>query len=278
MKKMRLLLTGAPALLLALSSCTKEVHVFVPNQVNAPLLKEKNEFKGNISAANVQGAYAITDNIAVMVNGQYVSRFLYNDPDPDDTEDILVDPDTRGGLVEAGIGFFKPLDPKKRVIFDVYAGYGRGAFKTLDRAAHSREQGVSISDYVLRTKFQKFFIQPSIGVSHKVVEAAFTPRVSFVNFFDNTMAARVFENSPGEKDAFNRLRNKTVTFLEPTFTVRVGYRYVKWFGQFSVAHALTDNRYDENTNDRAINDFFQIASFNMGVSFNFGQWVKESGR
>ncbi len=44
--------------------------MYVPNMHNVPLLKEKNELVVNLSTTNYQSAYAITDNIALMTNGQ----------------------------------------------------------------------------------------------------------------------------------------------------------------------------------------------------------------
>ena len=39
---------------LGLASCSRDI--YVPNQVNAPLLKEKNELKANLSLSNWQAA------------------------------------------------------------------------------------------------------------------------------------------------------------------------------------------------------------------------------
>ena len=88
-----------------------------------------------------------------MVNGQYVTRGIFFDDDNDtDNDDLFIDKNTRGGVIEGAVGFFKPIDTRKRMIFDVYAGYGNGAFKTLDGNFNSTEPGTSPVGYTLRTQ------------------------------------------------------------------------------------------------------------------------------
>lgn len=268
MKRIRLFLMALPVLVLA--SCSRDI--YVPNQVNAPVLKEKNEVKASLSLTNWQVAYAVTDNIAVMANGQYVYRnWLNNDSDTDD-DALFVDKNTRGGVIEGAIGFFKPVDTKKRAVFDVYAGYGHGAFKTLDRD-YSPDSSVA-NDFRLRTQFHKFFIQPSFGLSHKVVEAVFTSRFSVIKFYNQTVGPKAFESDPQRRENFLHLGDKAVPFFEPAFTVRAGYRYIKWYGQLMFSVPLKDETY----NAYDVNDYFQPVSVTMGVSLNFGQWVQDAGK
>lgn len=48
-------------------SCTR--NIYIPNQVNAPLLHEKHQLKIDAAPSNLQAAYAVTDHFAVMLNG-----------------------------------------------------------------------------------------------------------------------------------------------------------------------------------------------------------------
>ncbi|CAL1520490.1 hypothetical protein [Chitinophaga sp. MM2321] len=255
-----ILLSGA----VAISSCNK--HIYVPNTVNAPLLKEKHEFKGSISPTNLQAAFAITDNIAIMANGQYVYRFKFADDNNNDN-DVFVDNNTRGGVVEGAVGFFKPLDPKKRMVFDVYAGFGAGHFKTLASQSNSTT-GTNVNDYLLKNQFSKVFIQPSIGFVHPVFEAAFTSRFSLLNFYNTYLGSKAFENDATGKENFMRISDKPVAFYEPGFTFRVGYKYVKFQMQLLVSVPLNDNTY----NGSDINQYFQPVAFGMGASVNIAHW------
>lgn len=270
MKRIYLFLLALPVLIIV--SCSRDI--YVPNQANVPLLKEKNEFKASLSLTNWQAAYAVTDNIAVMVNGQYVFRNWFYDDDNEDNDDLFVDKNTRGGVFEGGVGFFKPVDTKKRAVFDVYAGYGHGAFKTLDGDYNSAPAGSTTNDYLLRTQFHKFFVQPSFGLSHKVVEAAFSTRFSVVKFHDQTTGPKVFETDTERRENFLHLGDKAIPFFEPAFTVRAGYRYIKWYGQLLFSVPLNDETY----NNYNVNDYFQPVSVTMGVSLNFGQWVRDAGK
>lgn len=248
---------------LGITSCNR--HIYAPNAVNVPLLKEKNEFKASISPNNLHTAFAITDNIAIMANGQYVYRLAPWDNDQS-TNDLFLDQDLRGGVVEGAVGFFKPLDKKKRMVFDVYAGGGAGGFKTL--AAHNTEASANPNDYLLKNRFSKVFIQPSIGFVHPVIEAAFSSRFSMLNFYNSQIGSRAFENNTTAKDDFLRVADKPIVFYEPAFTFRVGYKYVKFQTQLLFSIPLND----ENFSQYQTNQYFQQVGFMMGASVNIAHW------
>lgn len=261
---------------LAVTSCNK--HIYVPNQVNAPLLKERYEFKGSITPTNLQGAFAITDNIAIMANGQYLYGFNYLDPanETNTDNDLLVSNRTRGGLVEGAVGYFKPFGARKKMVFDVYAGYGSGGFKTLTREYNSND-GTNANDYMIRNRFSKVFVQPSIGFVNPIVETIFTSRFSMVNFYNSQLGIKAFEGDAAGKADFMRINNKPIAFYEPAFTVRVGYRYVKFQSQLQFAVPLNNGDWnDYSTNN--MNQYFQQISFTMGVAVNIAHWYDDMKR
>ncbi len=260
----------------AVSSCNKRI--YVPNQVNVPLLKEKYEFKGSITPTNLQGAFAITDNIGIMANGQYHWGWDYADPTNSyDDDGLFSDNNTRGGLIEGAVGFFKPIGPGKKAVFDVYAGYGSGHFKTLSGDYKSDNDGtgnINLNDYVIKNRFSKVFIQPSFGLAHRVVEAAFSSRFSFVNFYNSSIGVKAFENNEAEQNKFMRIHDKTVVFYEPAFTVRVGFKYVKFQAQLLFSTPLNNNSFYNNnySSDKNFNEYFQPVNFNMGVAIDLAKW------
>lgn len=260
----------AAMLMLAFASCSRQVHVYVPSPPNHPLLKEKGEFKGNVSLNNWQGAYAVSDNVAVMVNGQYVWRGIWSENDDYGDEDII-DKYVRGGVIEAGAGYFKPIGTSKRAVFDVYAGYGNGAFRTMDD--EFTRDSVRM-DHQLSTRFHKFFVQPGFGLSHKIVEVGISTRFSVLNFYNTGLGSKAFANDPGERENFLNMNGRTVPFVEPAFTFRVGYRYVKWQGQLMFSVPLVDEYYSNTS----MNKYYQNVGFTTGVSLNFGQWVADAKR
>lgn len=268
MKKCYLFLLAVPAL--AFTACNR--NVYVPNQVNVPLLKEKGEVKASVSLSDWQAAYAITDNFAIMANGQYVSRLIRFEDD-DDYEDPIVDPNTRGGLFEVGAGYTKALGTSKKAVFEVYGGYGFGGFHTYESAYLMKPDSVrGYDDYKLRTKFHKFFIQPSFGMSHRIVEVAVTTRFSLVKFHDVASGSRTWDGDQFARMDFQDLDGKLIPFMEPAATVRVGYKHVKWFWQLRASVPL---RTDGPEAGPTLNNYFQPFSFNTGISVNFGNWLKE---
>lgn len=260
----------------AVTSCNR--HIYVPNQVNAPLLKERYEFKGSVTPTNLQGAFAITDNIAIMANGQYLYGFNYLDPaneNNSNNNDLLVSNRTRGGLVEGAVGFFKPFGPSKKMVFDVYAGYGGGGFKTITREYSNSGSSGNENDYMIKNRFSKVFIQPSIGFVHPVVETIFSSRFSMVNFYDSQLGVKAFEGDNAGKADFMRINNKPIAFYEPAFTVRVGYRYVKFQSQLQFSVPLNNGSFNDNNNNNNydnINQYFQQVTFTMGVAVDIARW------
>lgn len=257
------------AALLFCSSCNK--HIYVPNTVNAPLLKEKYEFKGSVSPTNFQAAFAVANNVAIMANGQYVYRFDLDNDDETDEDLSLVDKDTRGGVIEGAVGFFKPLDPKQRMVFDVYGGYGNGSFKTLDAAYNGSGSTRIVNDYLLRTHFNKFFVQPSFGFVHPVFEAAFSTRFSVLKFYGSYLGPKAFEDNTSRRENFLKVDDKALPFFEPAFTFRVGYKYVKFQMQLLFSVLMNDDTYD----GYEISSYFQPVALGMGASINIGHWYDD---
>lgn len=250
-----------------LSACNS--HIYVPNTVNAPLLKEKHEFKGSISPSNLQAAFALSNNIAIMANGQYVSG-LRPDLDDNDGDDLFIDDNVRGGVIEGAVGFFKPLDERKRMVFDVYGGYGNGSFKTLADGYESDPER-NRNNYLLRTHFNKYFIQPGIGLSHPVIEAAFTSRFSLVKFYNVYAAAKAFENDIDRRVNYLNIGSKNRFLYEPAFTFRAGYKYVKFQMQLMFSMLIEDNTYGGYD----YGDYFEPVGFEMGVSVNIAHWYDD---
>lgn len=100
---------------------------------------------------------------------------------------------------EFGTGYYTRLNKFWRA--EVLAGYGGG--NTGNPANH-------------RSLYNKIFLQPSIGISGPWVDAAFTPRFSYVRHF--------MERINGGKTKVD----ENVLFFEPSVTVRVGYEQLKF--------------------------------------------------
>ncbi|MBV8254118.1 MAG: hypothetical protein JO154_16055 [Chitinophaga sp.] len=250
--------------------------VYVPSATNVPALKEKHEFKATVGPNSLQTAFAITDHVAVMANGQYVYRSNLYTSDGYTKSSNGFDKFVQGGSGEFAIGYFLPINDKGRKsgVFDVYAGYGIGGFNTLDRNYDGKNSTGSTNDYKLETRFSKIFIQPSIAWVHPVVETIFTSRFSMVNFYGLHAGSRAtpYDSTYNDRSNFYEIGAHTRFFYEPAFTVRVGYKYGKFQMQLQPSVSLSSN----NTN--GFTTYFEPVSFNVGATLDIAKWYHSKNR
>lgn len=98
-----------------LNSCSS---VYMPNVPNTPMLSSRSELhaaghislKGNVS---FNSAYAVSDNIAIMLNGSIMNRNQARK-------------DFKHNLIETGLGYYTTFGPENKRILEVYGGFGKG--------------------------------------------------------------------------------------------------------------------------------------------------------
>ncbi len=176
----------ALSLIILLPSCMPPA--YIPNVVNTPLLSDKDEFQASLhystSGYDAQFAYAVTENIGVMLNGNMENW-------KSDTSDEY----HKHFFGETGAGYYSKLGKKGRT--EVFGGIGLGS--------------VDIKDYryafpTTKSTYTRVFLQPAIGFSTKVVDFSFATRFSLVNmdktisnnsivFFEPAITAKVGYNA-----------------------------------------------------------------------------------
>lgn len=165
-------------LALVISSCAP---VYVPNARNSPMFTKAGEFQGSIQFGNgidAQGAVSVTNHIGLMGNFSYADN---KSPDPDDLDDYH-----RHKFFEGGIGYF---ENEGKWCYEIFAGYGKGEGSSYDTYDFF---DTNSGDEVMATgKFERFFIQPAFGLNKKVMNVAFVPRISLVDFTEFTSDTRV---------------------------------------------------------------------------------------
>jgi len=193
---------------------------YLPNTINAPLLKEKNEIRATINFNNVQLAYALTDNIGLMANAQFSSMSQSS------TSGTIVDEDiSKQTLGEIGVGYFKPLG--ENGVFEVYGGGGYG-----NVSINTKSTGLVTGDFerTFTAPVSKFFIQPSIGFTNETFDIAFTPRLTGINYGDRKLDGYPVDELTKDRvllaDGLNTLKGLHM-FFEPGVTFRVGIKWVK---------------------------------------------------
>ncbi len=176
-------------LIIYLSGCSP---LYIPNTVNTPLLSNKGEIQGAVytgtSGFDPQLAYAITDNIGVMLNGSFENS------ESDSTDDYH-----KHQLFELGVGYYKKLSDNGR--FEIFGGYGFGKIDAYTEYA--------IFDTRSDVNSNKIFIQPAFGLSSKIFDFGFASRFVIINIHDDIVSY-------------------TRSYIEPALTVRVGWKQVKF--------------------------------------------------
>lgn len=155
---------------LAVASCSP---AYVANTRNVPLFDKAGETTANISylsGIDVQLAHSFSDHIAVMANGNVLINNIdfpkqYSPPWP------------HRQFGEGGIGYFKGGDGLR---YEVFGGYGFGQnYGTVPRAFFFKVEDRPV---VVLAKYQRIFIQPSVGIDFENSSMIFTTRISAVDF------------------------------------------------------------------------------------------------
>ena len=203
-----------------LSSCSR--YYYVAETQNIPLFKEKNEYRlsgafgfGDESkAVEVHSAYSISNNIGVLANFMHAWGGDISDNDYG-----------RGTCLDAGIGYFKPI--RDQSVFEIYGGLG-GCVQNHEYTGlhYNSSSGAIYSEYDgnSRLAFFKLFLQPSFGVTYRMLDFIASARILSITFMD--IDNNIFGNSY-DYDNLNSISENGQFFVEPAATLRGGWKNVK---------------------------------------------------
>lgn len=227
--KKSILICCAAASALFFQSCKI---MYTPNMQNVPLMQEKNEVKATVGPSDLQAAYAVTENVGVMLNGQYKKpTWTWT------AGNTAYKYESRKTLVEAGAGYSMKLGASG--IFETYGGAGIGKV-TYNRSYSDTSGGPTTTTDRYTASTTRFFIQPSVGVTNENVDFAFSTRIVGLKF-SNIDTAGYTQDILLEEDLSN-LNKPLYTFFEPALTLRVGYKYVKFHLQAIYSIKLNQDR------------------------------------
>lgn len=235
-----------------LNSCTFPHYYYSPNIENVPLFTDKFEFSGLMAGSfgeinkylELQAGYSFPGHVALMAN------YLIggNDQSTEHTTDF-----EKNHYFEGACGYYKPFNDIG--LFEIYGGYGEG----YERHSFTYKEYLgsltwrTIQDGTADLSFSKLFIQPDIGIKIKWLEAAFSFRISNLNYSTINIYNTVYH-----LDELNSLKlNNTSWLFEPAITCRIGFKQVK--GQIQLV--CTRNL----TNPDLLFELFRI---NFGLYFN----------
>jgi hypothetical protein len=231
-------LTNTLFIAFLLSSCTH--YYYLQNIQNVPLFKGKNEYRlsaslgtGRASAStDVQAAYSVSDHIGIMTN------FMSARGGDKSRKDW-----SKGNYLEGAIGYFKPIDAFGE--FEVYTGFGGGRQHheySMLRFSYVTNEYYRASTGYSDLSYNKFFVQPSYGVTFNAFDVAFSTRIG--GLFYHNIVNRINQDDEDYDELYDIAQKEDYFFLEPALTLRGGWKYIKI--QFQAAYTGFINQPDVN--------------------------------
>jgi len=217
------------AWVLLFSGCSPKY--YVPNTHNVPLLQQKGESAVSFAAgawrAELQGAYAVTSNVGLMLNAASFH------PEDDEEGD-----GGKGQLFEAGLGYYRGLS--KRTVFEAYGLLGVGDVENHFPSTLADNPSTTGK---IESKLFRYGIQSALGFRSKYFDVSASARISGLNYF-NISGSLVFS---GEDQVEYLQRENIHLLVEPAVTLRTGYDFLKLQVQLGNTFNLSnsDFRQDE---------------------------------
>lgn len=205
--------------------------IYNPNAVNSPQFTQKNDahLQGSvgISGYDIQAAYSPLNKLGIMANistfensNNYWSRFY-----------------------EGGAGYYQTFDENGRL--ECYGGFGNGQ-TTLNN---------NIIGGTINASYNRFFIQPGIGVKQDFIETSFCTRIAYVDVY------QLRSNDPN-------LIPTGAFFVEPVLTGKFGYKYVKAFMQVGLSL----------TSIKLLSIYSVPLIMNIGMNISFSELYKKKSK
>ena len=214
------------------SSCYSPRYVYSPVTQNIPLVSKKNDLKvaayfssglgsndlqvykkGSNLGLDIQGAYAFTNKVAVILN--YYNRWEKNGVDNDIVVGDSIGIKYKRNLIEVGLGYYSILN-NTNIAFQVFGGIGIGKFTIKETIAQNRTSSGRFhnSDVTI------LFIQPAIISGFiKNFTAGFSSRFSAI-FYNNIMTD--YTDSELKQYFLSELSHSPVFFWEPAMDYTYG--------------------------------------------------------
>ena len=197
---------------------------YVPNTQNVPVMKEKGQTNlslglnssESVDGFEFQGAYGLTDKIALQLNTDWV-----NSSDGESNG--------AGHIIELGAGYYKNFS--KSFVFETYGLMGFGGMKYEDNYNTPQE---------IKANFIRIGVQPSISFTSKYFIASFSGRLANLHY--NNISGNLIEGV----DYLNA--NSSSWLAEPALTLQAGFENVKLQLQFQYSYNLTNPDFIQDYN------------------------------
>lgn len=195
---------------------------YVPNTQNVPVMKNKGQTNillavnssESTDGTELQGAYGITDQIALQLNADWVKSSESSSYGS-------------GKFIEFGPGYYKNLSD--HVVFETYGLLGFGSLK-YENSSYDTPQKINAS-------FTRFGLQPSISFSSKYFNASLSSRIATLNY--NSVSGNFY-------DVDYLKENDSYWLIEPALTVQGGFENIKLQIQFQYSNNQTNSNFSQD--------------------------------
>ena len=226
---------------------------YIPNALNVPLLQEKGEMKFLLSANNFQAAYAVTDKIGIIANGQVAKREHQGNPNAtvDGKPDVSFA--QNNSVIEAGIGYLGKGE--RNLLYEVYGGGGFSRTHIADLNANNGVLGE------IEANGLKLFIQPNVGFASRYFDVALSSRFTALQY---GTATTIYSKQYLIDQDLDQLADHMHMFMEPAITLRGGYKFMKIQAQFGLSLKLSSANIPYNS-----------TLGNLGLVIDIAKWYKK---
>ena len=205
---------------------------YAPNSLNVPLFTEAGEtnftLAGNKRQAEFQGAYALTDNFALLVNGGLFAR---NNNERGN--------EGSGKFLEVGGGYLHPIDDNW-----VFEGYGLTGLGSVENHFNSDSPGpITIRTGDLSASLFRWGVQPNFGYRSRYFSAAISSRLVNLIYYD-VEGDLMFDNVD---QVIFLTENKSYLLAEPAITLRGEFENIKLQFQMGLSYNITDPKFLQET-------------------------------
>jgi len=174
-------------------------------------------------------------------------------------------------LFELGGGYYKPLNvntphAKNVLVFECYGVLGLGGSRGFYRDSTGQLAATNIwgqtipqqffypHNYIL-ARYMKAYVQPSISFSHNIIDLIFATKIGFLYTYkvSSTIPESYLTTAPAAEPAYagtlysdyqTLTTNRAPFLFEPSFTLRVGYKWVKF--EWQLDYSATRNAFMQN--------------------------------
>ena len=207
-------------LALLATACTTN-RFYTPNTMQIPMLTAKGE--GTITAGiakdkndtgwEVQGIYSPLAHVGLMLHhfDLHYKGNTYTDFSPFFSS-VEYKGHTR--LTEGAIGGYYPVGQQKEYLLSLFTGFGQGFTKNTYSSPPDNPVPETFNS---EWRYQRYFVQPALGMKYKRFQVGTGLRFVWVNYFDGDINSKV---GPLETQRIELLESSSPLFLtEMTWTI-----------------------------------------------------------